>query len=224
MDKPQCPRPRPSSPLYEGTHRTSNRSASGACAQTVTYDNPASFAAATAGLSLVSEDFESANVAAGTIVYFNSPLHAGTSNAVFAAGAMPAGVVIRSVPDPGGFAALGIGAVHFSIGPTASRMIAAHDDAHSFDLLFSPPVGAVSLRAFSESDGVGIVVHGSSGLLAGVQVVAPGDSGGFFGVTSTTPITRINVNAPNIASNGNFEAIDDLSFGGGPLLFADGFE
>lgn len=198
--------------------------AAGACAQTVTYDDPTTFAAASAGLSLVSEDFESANVAAGTIVHFDSPLNASTSNAVFAAGAMPAGVEIRSVPDAGGFTALGVGAVHFSIGPVASRMILARDDAHSFDLLFSPPVAAVSLRAFSESDGVGIVVHGSSGLLAGVQVVAPGDSGGFFGVTSTTPITRINVNAPNIASNGNFEAIDDLRFSVGPLIFADDFE
>ncbi|MBK6727917.1 MAG: hypothetical protein IPG63_11740 [Xanthomonadales bacterium] len=198
--------------------------AGGACAQTVTYDNPIAFAAATVALSLVSEDFESANVAAGAIANFASPLHAGTNNAVFAAGAMPVGVEIRSVPDSGGFTALGAGAVHFSIGPTASKMVLARDDVRAFDLLFSPPVTAVSLRAFSESDGVGIVVYGSSGLLASVQVTAPGDSGGFFGVTSTTPITRINVNAPDVTTSGNFEAIDDLRFGGGPLLFADGFE
>lgn len=198
--------------------------AGGAQAQTVTYDNPLNFATATSTLTLVSEDFESANVAAGTTATFASPLNATTNNSVFTPGAIPNGVEIRSVPNAGAITAVGVGALYFSIGPAASKLIVANSDANSFDLVFNPPVAAVGLRAFSESDGVGISVYGSSGLLAAVESGAPGDSGGFFGVTSNIAITRININAPNLAQNGNFEAIDDLSFALGPPIFSNGFE
>jgi hypothetical protein len=197
-----------------------------ACAgpQFTTFTEPAQFAAATTDFEMALENFEAANIEPLSSASMVSPLSAATSNSIFTAGTIAPGVQIQSVPEPANIRVLGVGSEYFNIGPATSKLIVAQSDANAFDLVFSPPVMAVGLTLFSESDTVGISYFGADGLLAALPVTAPDDTGGYLGILSIEPIVRVRVNAPSIVASGHFEGIDDLSFGLPRIVFRDSFE
>lgn len=166
------------------------------------YNNRAAFEAAVPGVP--TETFESGLVGPGGVIGCPSPLSSATPGTCFPPGGLLDGFAYTA---SGGInVALGAGVVG---NPTTA--IAADLFTESATISFSnPDVLAVGFDLFEPfGSAVTISVYSADGL-EGQTIVGPG--GGFFGVTSDTDITAIEVGT--IGAN-SAEVIDNLSFGEG---------
>ncbi len=167
-----------------------------------------------ASQSLAVEDFEEARLMDGGILFMDSGLDASTSNAVFSPGEILAGIELRSSDHPAVNGLFAIG--NASPAPiTTSKVVGSTFFVESLDVLFTLPVNAVGmdiqLAGATNSQDVILSVFDANGL-AGTHTISdvPNSPGVFWGMTSDTFVTRI-----NIADAGGLDAeiIDNLHFG-----------
>lgn len=166
----------------------------------------AAFDAAVPGAAF--EDFEEANVAAGSTGLMTGPLDASTNNAIFSSGDIIADLSITVlgannlfVSGPG-FANYVSHAISFNSPSTSSPQITidflgGDVNAFALDLTSNPDGNNVTVTAFSGADDLGsTVVNNVLG------------AGTFFGLMSTSGlITSVTL------SNGNFFGVDNIAFG-----------
>jgi hypothetical protein len=180
-----------------------------AAAQLTFFTTRPTFNVANPGLPV--ETFEEARVAAGDFAFFTGPLNAASNNAVFVPGEILPGLSL--VDNPGAnfedLVAIGTGTV---TGATKAVGQTFSDD--TLDLTFSNAFSA-GFDLFSAAgpgapaaDTITVSVFSSSGLLGSTNVDTLGGIS-FFGVRSSVPITRINVNS--LAGNTSF--VDNVAFG-----------
>lgn len=200
----------------------------GARAQVTTYSTRAAFNAAAPSTAMI--NFEAgaiSNPANGAS--FEDPLWEGTDNGVFSPGDIPPGITfVNSCSTSGNLILAGVGFDLWGWSGTGgfpSKVLMPAGDACSLKIIFTPPVDAVALDIFAESDdGFRLSVYGFAGTFTRhIDGTAGQTSPGFIGVTSDLPIGNVVMKAPSGTSTGAFEAADRISFGDLPL-FADGFE
>jgi hypothetical protein len=181
------------------------------------YGTRAAFNAANPGLPV--EGFENLD-GTGSTITFNGPLNAASNiPGVASPGQILAGISFIDNPaginNPGMFLA----APNQSTNPTtALGSNIPHGD--SLDILLSPGVFAVAFDIYQNIGGGGqavgalnydVSIFGTSGLLGVTTISVNPNSSGFYGVSSTEAITRVNVLG---TSGAIFEVIDDVAFGG----------
>jgi hypothetical protein len=161
----------------------------------------------------VTENFENAHVTAGShVVVFNTINSAGNAPA-FLPGDLIGGFSIT--PVPGGLAGTGIVVSGTGELPGATKTVGIVAPVNSMEITFDSPTVAVGMNLLHSasigqlSDGTfNVSIYGSSGLLDSTQVSISG-ANTYFGVTSNTPITKIDI--IDSTSSANVFA-DNLSF------------
>ena len=92
-----------------------------------------------------------------------------------------------------------------------SVTISNNNDASRLNLSFPEGVTVVGFDLFYEGPDVGIkVFNAADELLTGNEFVIVGN---FFGIYSSEPISRIEIDSPSGINNGYFEYIDNVAFG-----------
>jgi hypothetical protein len=151
------------------------------------FTNEASFDAAT--ISLSTQTFAAANIAAGSFVPVDSPLNSATNDGVFAPGNILAGLTISSPPQPDEPSLTIVGINGSS---NANKMVSITQGDSPLSLGFAPSVTAASANLFSlldlSSPSVSVSVYSPTSMLLGTgsapNLPASG-SGKFFGVIAT---------------------------------------
>ena len=174
-------------------------------ADVFTFSTRAAFNIAAPGLPV--ETFETSTVPPGNVVSCNGPVSSGTVNPCFPAGGLLPGATYAANPGPG---LVVLGANFATVGNT-SRVLGPNTFADTFNLTFLS-ANAVGFDVFAGlgPGNVMIQVFDSSSLLVGTFTVLAPTGGTFFGVISTTGISRINI-ASQAASAG--ELVDNVAFG-----------
>ena len=178
--------------------------ATDASAALITFNSRAAFDLAAPGLPV--EDFEEANVAAGSTATFTGALNSTTNNAVFGPGEILAGFSLEATDNV--LVALGNGFFSFptvNVGPNFfsadSNLRFTNASAVGFDL-HTNITSNMTISVFGEGDVL---------LSSFVIGVASGSTATFFGVINDSGlITRLNVNAVN---DGAGEVFDNVAFG-----------
>jgi hypothetical protein len=161
------------------------------------YSTRAAFDAANPGLAV--QTFDSAITGIG-ITGIDGPVNSATNDGVFKPGDILPGIAFDSHPPQGpggqGLAAIPHGAFNFP--PQAPALLGVNNDLNTFDILFAAGQKAVAFELFNSlstaTDNV-IKVYGAGDVLLGQETVSTGGLSGapaFFGVSSDTPITRVN--------------------------------
>jgi uncharacterized repeat protein (TIGR01451 family) len=183
------------------------------------FTSRATFNAAFPGLTL--EDFEGGNAAAGGFSVCDAPLDSsGDATCGFAPGELLSGFAVQDNPigpSAGSMILLGNGT-----SLNATNVIVSNTFADSFDIIFNPPIDAAGMDLHSTPgpgegppDVLAVTIFDASDTLIGSDPAAAGSGpGNFWGVSSTTPIRRINI----LSSSNAAEGIDNLAFNGVPLL------
>jgi hypothetical protein len=173
-------------------------SAPSLAAATWTSDYAAFIAANTA---LAVEDFESANLPAGSDTAFAGPLNASTNNGVFATGSVLPGFSIRGWEGGDIYASRDFGG---NSGANVSSNLFAEDIFIEFGAGITA-VGLDLLQWQGNDDGWLIsIVDSSLNLISEIAV----SSAAFVGVTSSTSIAGVYLGKPNTGG-----VIDNLHFG-----------
>lgn len=196
----------------------------------------------TAAPNLPTETFAEATFVQGATFYtFPGSLNSSTRNAAFQSGATQSGITFGSVTtDSGGIPSGGAGSglVVTANGtiPNATQSLGTLNYNNAMEITLAS-ANAIALNLFA-SPGPSLVVpanflvevFGANGLL-GTQTVASPGVGGFFGVTSTELITKVDVVAQGSTVN---TFVDNVSFGNAsarsvflathPGLSTEGFE
>lgn len=170
-----------------------------------TFSSRGNFNFAHPGLPI--EDFEEGQVAADDAVEVPGPLDASSSNAVFSAGDILAGLriedsVVGNTEDE--LVLVGSGFMN-----NPSKAVGANLFGSATDLVFTGgDVYAVGFDIYINIPGnVTITVHDTSDQLLTSQVVNVPAEGAFFGVASSEAIGRIRV------ASSNAELVDNIAFG-----------
>jgi hypothetical protein len=173
----------------------------------VTYYDRADFNADAPGLPV--EDWEAGHVS-GPFVFCTPPLNAMSNDACFLPGEILSGLEYRDVPLGGGSDHVGLGAAGLFSMP--SKFVYANYSVDSSDLVFTPTVTAVGLDISGNAVGATILLsaYDANDTLILTDTTSMGDIGSiaFWGVISSVPIRRLNVNM------GSSEFVDNIAFGG----------
>lgn len=172
----------------------------------IIYSDRASFDVAAPGLPL--EDWEEGFISTEGYTFCVPPVSAGSNDACFTPGEVLPG--IEYADDPlGGKDHLAVGGPGFYSLPT-NHMFTNYPE-ESTNLTFSPAVTAIGLDLTASSifDTYTISIYTADGGLITTVNTTTGDTGSltFWGITSSVPIGRLNLNA--VSS----EFVDNLAFG-----------
>lgn len=173
----------------------------------VLYDSRAAFNADAPGLPI--EDWEEGHVT-GPFVFCNPPLNSASNDACFLPGEILPGLEYQDAPLGGGADHVGLG------GPGSwsmpSKFVYANIGIETSNLIFTPTVTAIGLDISSNGSGntVLISLYDATDTLILTDTTTVGNLGEltFWGVISSVPIERLNVNIPNS------EFVDNIAFGG----------
>jgi hypothetical protein len=184
----------------------------GANASLTTYSTPASFNAATNGVTTQTFGFLSATVGPGNAVGVNNSLNSATNNGFVSPGDIAAGLDIAATTSFGQDIAL-TGPNFFGTG-TTNYAVFGNYNGSGLQFTFSPGVTAFSLgilSEFSSADATISVFSPSSVLLGSITLSsAPtSGSGAFLGVTSTGSIGSVVLTA----TDAPFAGVDEVQFG-----------
>jgi len=132
-----------------------------------------------------------------------------TDNAVFDPEDIMDGIqIFSSSGESQRLVVLGVGAFHYGF-TIDSVKISNTNDASKLNLVFPGTVNAVAFEVQYGGDNVGIKAFDADGVLIDYEYEINTD---FFGIYSTDPISRIEVNAP-AGGDGHFEVIDNVAMG-----------
>ncbi|MEM8932058.1 MAG: proprotein convertase P-domain-containing protein, partial [Acidobacteriota bacterium] len=182
-----------------------------------TYPDRTAFDAAFPGLAV--EDFEAGMVTAGNSITCGAPLDVTGDGTCFAAGGLDAGFAVEDVPGPDGIDGLlliGDGAFGNS-----STILATNTLADRLAITFPEPVDAVAFDLINlpgPADSLTVDVYGPGDVLLGSAVASSSATGEFWGVSSPSPIARVELTS----TINEAEAIDNLAFSVGSFLSFDG--
>lgn len=173
----------------------------------VTYDDRATFNADAPGLPV--EDWEEGHVS-GPFVFCNPPLNSSSNDACFLPGEILPGLEFQDAPLGGGSQHVGLGAAGLFSMP--SKFVYANVSADTTNLFFTPTVTAVGVDLSSNGAGNTIFISvydaNDSLIITDTSTVGVLGSLTFWGVISSIPIERVNINI----LNGEF--VDNVAFGG----------
>jgi hypothetical protein len=173
----------------------------------VLYDSRAAFNADAPGLPI--EDWEEGHVT-GPFIFCNPPLNSTSNDACFLPGEILPGLEHQDAPLGGGSDHVGLG------GPGSwsmpSKFVYTNRSEESTNLFFTPTVTAIGLDLSSNGIGNGVLlsVYDATGTLILTDTTMLGNLGEltFWGVISSVPINRLNINILNS------EFVDNIAFGG----------
>ncbi|MEM8962397.1 MAG: IPTL-CTERM sorting domain-containing protein [Acidobacteriota bacterium] len=189
-----------------------------------TFTDRMAFEAMFPGLPL--ETFDNTGVGAGAITGCVAPFNNATTSApCYNAGDLIPGFSIQDNPlnDAGGGSPTGVVVVGVGAFSNSTPTVAANTFVDSFDLIFdATDVTAVGGRlvTYTTEGNVNVEVYDTGDVLIDMFTAPATFDGTFLGISSPTPIGRINIFDPN----GGAEGLDDLQFGAGTpqLSLTDG--
>lgn len=171
-------------------------------------------------LGSVTEDFELGAVAGGGLVACPAPVDATGDGTCFAPGAIVDGIVFEDVPGPNaidGLLLIGDGTFGNS-----TRVLSSNILTDSLEIFFPEPVEAVSLDLLNlpgPADFLTVDVYGPNDLLVASVSTASSPAGGFFGLSSMSPIERLVLTS----TINQAEGVDNVTFSVAPFLVLDSF-
>ena len=185
----------------------------GGGASLVFYTSASGFNAAEPGLPV--ESFNNANVTSGTILLESSPVSSATSNSIFAGGSILPGLTVSNLNPKltPGLIVYGNGAIF-----GGTKTIGTNWFGDSLVLSFAPGVSAVAADVFAAtSPGQTLAgsftadVYNGSTLLGSTSFTEDKGAFGFFGVSSSTRITSVNL---LYTTDDATTFADNIAFGG----------
>ena len=174
-------------------------------AQVTNYATRADFNTASPGVP--TETFGAMNLSIGTLGSFTGPLDASTNNSIFATGSVLSGFTMNTTASDGTPIANGSIYASNACCDAPTTVVSSNFFSENIALDFSSSITAFAIDVYGFSgnnDAWAISLIGSGGLIGTYNL--PG--AGFFGITSTTAITRVYFDKPD--SGG---VITNLSFG-----------
>jgi hypothetical protein len=136
-----------------------------------------------------------------------------TGNDVFDSEDILPGIQISAYYEEGNLYVLGAGSDWYGF-PIDDVKISNMDDCNRFNMVFPDGVNAVAFDIMHGGETVGIKAFDADDEIIGYEFDIEGD---FFGIQSTEPIFRIEVNAPPRGC-GHIEVIDNIAFGNSYLI------